>query len=78
MGMRSSSGCTRRCALSYGRRANIGRGGDTGRGGCTDRGRRRRPHPWPETKPSAGLGHAWIREEIEMVERFFSSGKGMK
>ena len=28
--------------------------------------------------PSASLGHAWIREEMEKVERFSSSEKGMK
>ena len=28
--------------------------------------------------PSVGLGHAWIREEMERVERFSSSGKEIK
>ena len=29
-------------------------------------------------KPSASLGHAWIREVMDRVERFSSSGKEMK
>ena len=32
----------------------------------------------PEAMPSASLGHAWIKEGMEKVERFSSSGKGMK
>ena len=28
--------------------------------------------------PSTSIGHAWIREGMEKVERFSSSGKGMK
>ena len=32
-------------------------------------GRRRRPHSGPEAKSSTSLGHPWIREEIERVER---------
>ena len=28
--------------------------------------------------PSTGLGHAWIREKMERVERFFSSRKEIK
>ena len=82
--MRSSNGCNRRSALTCDRGGGTDRGGSTGRGGCTDRGdvtdkgRRRRLHPRPEAMPSASIGHAWIREEIERVERFSSSGKGMK
>ena len=77
--MRSSSCCSRRSVLACDRGGSIGRGGDTNRGG-TDigKGRRRRSHPRPEAMPSTSLGHAWIREEMERVERFSSSGKGMK
>ena len=54
-------------------------GGDTGKGGRgIDRGWRIRPHSRPEVMPSASLGHAWIREEMKMVERFSYLGKGMK
>ena len=32
----------------------------------------------PVTVPSVGLSHAWIREEMERVERFSLLGKEMK
>ena len=73
-----------------GRGGGTGRGDDTSRGGGTGRGssgtgrgssdiskgRRRRPYPGPKAKPSASLGHAWISEEMERVERFSALGKG--
>ena len=57
--------------LSCGRSTSTSRGGDD-----IGRGQRRRPHPGPEAKSSTSLGHAWIREEMERVERFSTSGKG--
>ena len=66
-------------ALSYGRGNDIGRGDGTGRGGGgIGKGRRRRPYLGPKAKPSTSLGHAWIREEMERVERFSVSGKGIE
>ena len=75
---------------SIGRGGCTGRGGGTSRGGGTGRGgsdtgrgnsdiskgQRRRPCPRPKAKPSASLGHAWISEEMERVERFSALGKG--
>ena len=64
---------------SRGRRWRSGSGCSTGKGGGIDRGWKRRPHLNHETMPSsASLGHAWVREGMEKVERFSSSGKGMK
>ena len=57
--------------LSCGRSASTGRRGDS-----IGRGQRRRPHPGPEAKSSTSLGHAWVREEMERVERFSALGKG--
>ena len=56
--------------LSCGISSSTGSGGD-GIGW----GQRRRLHPGPEAKSSTSLGHAWIREQMERVERFSASGK---
>ena len=76
MGMRSSSSCSRRSALTCGRGGGIGRGGsDKGRG------RRRRPHSSSKAVPTVCLGHARMSgegREWRGWEDFFSLGKEMK
>ena len=68
---RSGSSCSGMSVLSCGRGASTGKGGDS-----IGKGRRIRLHSGPETKSSASLGHAWIREKMERVEWFSASGKG--
>ena len=85
---RSALSCGK--GASTGRGSSIGRGDGTSRGDGTgkgdngtgrgssgiSKGRRRRSYPGPKAKPSASLGHTWISEEMERVERFSALGKG--